>query len=263
MKKNGFTLVEILIAISLIGVVAALTLPNMTRNLQVAELQAQFNKTYADLNDFAVYFKSRHSMTLPYWASMYGTDYQQKFIQYHSKTSATTGNIYTNMQTDEGKESLKKYTRRNLTNPNSGGSSSALCDASAYIEDNIGRIYSFDDNPPRGYNGPRVCVDINGAKKPNTWGLDVFSFLFTVDGSVIPEGEYNKFSNLYEEEYQSPDGKIKIGPAWSAQTTVGPSKCYAHYAGQTCAYYAAENKSPKDETKTYWKDFVGKKQYLK
>ena len=34
MKKNGFTLVEILIAISLIGVVAALTLPNVQRSAE-------------------------------------------------------------------------------------------------------------------------------------------------------------------------------------------------------------------------------------
>jgi len=49
-NKKGFTLAEILITLTVIGVVAALTIPNLLQNTNQAELKAAWKKTFADVS---------------------------------------------------------------------------------------------------------------------------------------------------------------------------------------------------------------------
>ncbi len=44
MLKKGFTLSEVLITIAIIGVVAALTIPNIIKNTQRKDLETAFKK---------------------------------------------------------------------------------------------------------------------------------------------------------------------------------------------------------------------------
>jgi prepilin-type N-terminal cleavage/methylation domain-containing protein len=48
--KKGFTLAEVLITLAIIGVVAALTIPAVTKNYKATELKTQFKKSYSILN---------------------------------------------------------------------------------------------------------------------------------------------------------------------------------------------------------------------
>ena len=133
------------------------------------------------------------------------------------------------------------------------GNGTALhCDNGGYHKDVHGRFYTFDDRPSSGYNGPRVCVDINGIKAPNRLGVDTFSFLFTVDGRVIPEGMDHP-NNFY-------DGQ---GIHWASGTLKadGTNNCNSANYSVTCAYYAVNNISPTGKGK-YWQDFIAKNIYL-
>lgn len=49
-RKRAFTLAEILIALTIIGVVSALTIPNIMRNTQAAQYKTAFKKGMAELN---------------------------------------------------------------------------------------------------------------------------------------------------------------------------------------------------------------------
>lgn len=49
-ERFGFTLAEVLITLGIIGVVAAITIPNLMTHLRNKKLESQFKKTYAELN---------------------------------------------------------------------------------------------------------------------------------------------------------------------------------------------------------------------
>jgi len=257
MKKFGFTLAEVLITLGVLGIVAMITLPALHTNTKYTELQAQFKRTFTDLNDFAGYFQSDQGISVPKYTALYGgPSFYSEYRKYIANSAKISDASVWNMANSGTNHSYKQHS---LTNSASTTSLGGICDASEYMVDGLGRIIFFDDAPPRGYNGPRICVDINGTAFPNIWGVDIFSFLFTVDGSVIPEGQAHEASNHYDEV----DAERQIGAAWSAGTTTGASNCYAHSNGQTCAYFAQKDRNPKNADQTYWKHFVGEKQYLK
>ena len=47
--KIGFTLAEVLITLGIIGVVAAITIPNMINNSKAAKLRSQFLKAHSSV----------------------------------------------------------------------------------------------------------------------------------------------------------------------------------------------------------------------
>lgn len=254
MKKRAMTLAEVLVALALIGVVAAVTLPNLMLNAQLTELESQFKKTFNELNQFAGYFQSETGMSVPFYTVHQGSSKKlaEQYATYIAKTTKVSNWV-------SGSTEDNPYQYHSLIDTMGAGLTGNLCDNTGYYTDGGGRVVAFDDPPLRGFNGPRVCVDINGAKKPNTWGIDVFSFLFTTDGSVIPEGMPHKHSNVTSTVY---DREKEEGYAWKAGTILGEEYCYNNNYGQTCANYAALDVNPKNSRQSYWKDFIGKKQYL-
>ena len=121
----------------------------------------------------------------------------------------------------------------------------STCDRSGFIWDTQGRTISFDDTPQAGKNGPKVCIDINGEKAPNRYGVDYFVFMFTTDGYVIPWGQVHK---------DNPDCTNVAGnctiPFDSCKYTSNTPDSYS------CANYALINQHPTDSGKDYWHDFV-------
>lgn len=58
-----------------------------------------------------------------------------------------------------------------------------------------GAVIIFNDNATgEDQTGPVVCVDVNGQKAPNRYGMDYFLFAFTKDGKVVPMGDTNQTS---------------------------------------------------------------------
>lgn len=241
--RKGFTLAEALATLTILGFIAAVALPGLLSGKELVEHQAHLKKAYVELNDFASYFEADHSMTVPAWININGVAaFYKEFGNYLatlSKTSDWVWNSDETVQKPYDFYALKGHFVQNWP-----------CDSSGIYVDSLGRLISFDDAPKAKYNGPRVCIDTNGKNGPNTFGIDIFSFLFTVDGEVIPDGQEHP-NNWY-------DGK---GFAWEAGAMKGASNCYNHNMGLNCAYYALNDISPKDSSKTYWKDYIGKKQY--
>ena len=246
MQKTGFTLAELLMTLTILGIISAVTLPGVIADHESAKLQAALKRTYLDLNDFASYFSADKHLSVSEYTARNGVDslvreYKDYMVMVSKKSDYKWG--------DESKFLPYKIYRLN------GIEGGRACDAGSYIysTDNLGRTVSFDDAPMSGYNGPRICVDLNGEDKPNVIGKDIFSFMFTTDGSVIPEGQ--KHPNNYTEE------KGSKGFAWTAGTSEKPEDCYNSSIGQTCAYYALNDISPKIRGHKYWSQFIKKSEF--
>lgn len=242
-KKSGFTLAEVLITLGIIGIIAALTLPGLISNYQYLVLQVQFKKAYSELNQIATLFKEHNGVAIPTYINKYGyNSFLEQFPKYLKETSKISDWQY-NSDSSIINMPYEMYTM------NGKKMSSFLCDTHYFHAEITERIVSFDDTPKKGYNGPRVCVDVNGTKKPNILGVDIFYFQFTTDGYAIPEGTEHKDNNYTASVY-------------SGGTAKGtPENCYNQGTYSiSCPYYALIDKNPKGNGK-YWKDFIGKKQY--
>ncbi len=250
MKKTGFTLAETLMTLTIIGIISAVTLPGLLAHHETVKLQSALKRTYLDLNDFAAFFAADKHMSVSEYTSRNGL---QSLISEYSDYMAMIQKKSDYKWGDETKN--RPYKIYQLKNQ--GIEAGLPCDAGAsiYNKDNLGRTVAFDDAPRSGYNGPRICVDINGEHKPNIMGKDVFSFLFTTDGSVIPEGQ--EHPNNFTED------KGSKGFAWEAGTSVGPQHCYDSTVALTCAYYALNDISPKISGHKYWTQFIEKREYDK
>lgn len=262
MTKTGFTLAEVLITLGIIGVVAAMTLPALINKTNNKELQTAFLKTYSELNQLALLFTAENGVTIPEYTSGKVTngisqeDASLIFSYYKGSSSLTpTG---TGSQDEEGNFIAfydihylngKKYSGGGNS---SGQNSSFLCDNTSFRNNTSGAILILNDAPQAGKNGPVICVDINGKKRPNRYGIDYFMFIFTVDGKVLPVGQEDKSNPGNCNSGSGVCGNFNnIGPEYCSNTSTNITK------NTSCAYYALSNTHPTQKGKDYWNDFLG------
>lgn len=180
-KNKGFSLGEVLIALGVIGIVAALSIKIMFYNVQDKQYKAQLKKTYEVL-------RAAH---------------QRIIIDYGSMPKALSG-----CDDDEDDDCLKNILRNYLKyvdECNDGGSTFGKCHPSTVYEldgdlstDNYGRRVSnvaglvlSDGTLLNIDNDSKTCsdtmssltdkcaeiaVDLNGLSGPNKIGIDVYSF---------------------------------------------------------------------------------------
>ena len=244
--KSAFTLAEVLITLGIIGVVAAMTIPTLIGNYKFSVLNNQLKTVYSDLNQAATLFKVHNEISVSeYAASTSATSALDLFSKEY--TTVLNRNNMNAGTKDENGYRLEPYETHSITGKGSGA---LFCDESYYMYDPQGRIISFD-NKPSGYeNGPKVCIDVNGLKKPNSLGQDIFIFVFTVDGHVIPFGQQHANNPAVGWIYGN--GSIEN------------KEDYCVYSSDTskqiaCANYALINQHPHTDGKDYWHDFVNGK----
>ncbi len=256
-KTVGFTLAEVLITLGIIGIVAAMTLPAVINRTQSKELETQFKKVYSELNQIAQLFKNEKGISLSEWAAdnnVFGSSQgnASKFVplimQYYNGNRKFDDVVFSSTD-EEGNARSIKY---DIYTMNGTKLRIGPCDDSGFYYDVAGRIFSFvGDRVISGDDGPVVCVDINGIKKPNKFGYDLHIFYFTTDGYVLPMGQPHK---------DNPENST-ITDASSANFFVtGKSYCKStsNVRNQAaCAYYAIQNVNPQGEG-NYWQDFLGK-----
>lgn len=249
--KRGFTLAEVLITLGIIGIAAAMTLPSLIKNHQKKVLHTQFLKAYSDLNNAALLFSAKEGLSVTeYSKTVNQNTYNsspvlKKYLSYFK--GSKNGNIYMSGDLDESTSTNKNYeTVFGFTPKNLAGKfikSANPCDESFASEEIGGRLYVMDNNLSLAYEnleyGPKICIDINGRKGPNTYGYDWFVFVFNGDKALKP---------------YIGNSQVGYGPDLAE-----PSK-YCNYTVSnptyTCAYYALNDVSPEDPTKKYWTDFL-------
>ncbi len=237
-RRTAFTLAEVLITLGIIGIVAAMTMPALINRTNKKELEVALKKTYSELNQASMMFYSNEGISIVEKYLNENTSpipLANAFMKYFQG-----GHKYNNAQWQNVDE-IEGYTIYHL---NGNAQNRIICNNSGYYTDNIGRIFAFNDLPKNSNeNGPVLCVDVNGEKLPNKYGYDIFLFLFTVDGHVIPMGQEHK--NNPTTNSINVNGFIK-----------GEDECKKSSTGFSCAVFAISDTHPTEKGKTYWKDFI-------
>lgn len=247
--SKAFTLAEILITLGIIGVVAALTMPSLINKTQNKELHAQYKKTYAELNQVSQLFMQDNGISATDYAQTYGTpNFVRNKMPNYFKGFELIDDTTFGSTDEEGNKLSNAYQMYTF---NGSKVSLGPCDDIGFRTDVGGRIYSFvGDNIQEGQQGPVICVDINGQKRPNKWGYDIYIFRFTRNGYVIPMGqEYKSGEEAYGSAGDRTSSNFFIKNQCRATSSVSNQF--------SCSYYALADKHPTIEGKNYWQDFLG------
>ena len=237
----GFTLAETLIVMGIIGVVAALTLPNLNSSTGDKEKVSKLQKIYSNLQDA---FSRAEAVYGPVENWCPGCD--------NSKASAKfQGRLLDFLKVSKVCDSSSEHTCFTEYDDNGfeyvqSTPAFILSDGSSIILIGQGHETSLAapgitaDVPEKHVYG-LIWVDLNGVNKgKNTGGDDIFSFTITSTGGIIPDGgEYclDKFDPSKEADFlatawvlhtgnmdylknkngKCPDGKTVLN--WTTNTT--------------------------------------------
>lgn len=190
--KKGFTLTEVLIALVIIGIIGAITVPMIYAQYTEQEKISKVKKAYstlanamtrvkADGGDYIFDIDSDENLNT---ISSFFDNYLKSYLIISSVCYNTSG-----CWNDGDTKSLNGETARWNRNGIGIGSQivTAVLNDGTFI--NIdghkkGNITSYFGVNSSGNYGLVVSFDINGAKEPNTIGKDIFAAVFTADGFV-------------------------------------------------------------------------------
>ncbi len=167
----GFTLAEVLITLGIIGVVVAMTLPSLVGNYKKKQTVTQLKKSYTVLSQ-AVKMSELKNGSVAYWD--YTLPAKEFFETYLSNYVSINKNTIT--------DSVKSYNYLNGSTCTEN-----LCTGNSYnvfLSDGSSLTVSRATLP----DGRVIIVDINGYKKPNTIGKDVFAFAIIKNYGLAPFG---------------------------------------------------------------------------
>ena len=185
---KAFTLAEILTALTIIGVIAAVTVPALMQRTQKQEYVSALQKAYSTLSQAAHMIIAEH-----------GSPKADENSESRLSDDISVYNMY------------KKYLNVIKDCGTSEGCiSRQMRDLNqSYYSDNWGTMHLpgvvFNDGVQAGFFGAdktcrakiegfgaidycaRIYVDLNGEKKPNTIGIDIFQFVLKENG-LFPQG---------------------------------------------------------------------------
>lgn len=171
----GFTLSEVLITLTVIGVVAAITLPPLIQNYQKQVFVNQLKKEYSTINQAFQKIMADE-----------GVDSIDNLSD-----DANGIKISGNQRVDLGKYLKIVDNKEEYSSPTGykllyGGTFSTYNLNTLYLSD--GAILFI--NP---YDTPFINIDVNGKKGPNVVGRDLFCFNLHKNGRLVPYGDDNGY----------------------------------------------------------------------
>lgn len=189
--KKAFTLGEILITLAIIGVIAVITIPTLYSNYTDQERISRAKKGYATLANAMTMVKT--------WGGDYIFDVRdgsnENMEEWYNEYLKPNLQIIKTCYNKAGcwnEENTKNLSGVNAAYNRKGigiGSNiitavmndGTMINIDAYSSNDIWRYFGVDLDT---VSGVVVFFDINGVKKPNTIGKDIFITVFTEDGLV-------------------------------------------------------------------------------
>src|SRR5574344_1459992 len=223
MMKKAFTLAEVLIVLGIIGIVAAMTIPQLISNYHKAATVSQLKKTYSMLNQ-ALKASIVDNGDVSEWdyvgsGEVIGEKYILPYLKVISKcplswtTEAAKNSSGTNSYAYQGRYGYY------------------LVDGTVISFANYfpGNAYDWSMNHALG-----ITVDLDGLKKgPNRVGHDVFTFLIPTEQS---EAKNRHLNTVLPASYNYDSNDILKGNvSWGIGSCEGRDKTTAPYAGTGCA----------------------------
>ena len=184
--NKGFTLAEVLITLGIVGIVAAITLPNLIYDYKAKQLKSKFYKTYSIIQqvfkDMEAEGDSGDPFTYP------SATFYKVFGKY--LTGATDCKNKTDKENCYQHSNIGNKKYRTFSGETFNGSAGLFDEGQLLLQD--GTLLLFEQ-----YNGGRsdyhcfIAADLNGINNPpNIFGYDVFVFQF-LDGEIVPVGYKN------------------------------------------------------------------------
>lgn len=190
-KKFGFTLAEVLIVVGIVGIIAQMTIPTLVQNVQERATIAQLKKAYSTLSQ-AYSFAVQDNGTPDNWGLTADAAGALNLLQ----VLAPYLNLSKNCGIDVNSGCLPDaYIYLNGLDDASPEDSYPTSSKARLADGSLLSFWNQDPNCLQS-RGPSlalstVCavaaVDLNGFKKPNQEGIDIFRFLITKYG-IVPFG---------------------------------------------------------------------------
>lgn len=180
MKKRGFTLAEVMVALGLIGVIAALTIPIFVANSKNRANAAKLATTVSALeNAFTSMIASEAVNDLT--ETSFGLARTETNLGKYLKLQGSNTTLNSYYGTASPFVTLSKSSSQPTVTIIFQAKSGALL-----IYDDSLVAAAADDSHPGSIG--RLTIDVNGNAKPNVWGRDVFYFRIGNDGILYPAG---------------------------------------------------------------------------
>lgn len=171
-RKLAFTLAEVLITLGIIGIVAAITIPQLINNYKAKRLRTQFLKSYSTIQQA---FKEMEADDVSTDPTTYNTlEYYKTFMNYlQAPMDCGIGDnkylpcVYMRDSSSKDYKPYKTYDGK------TNASMILFDDGQIALQD--GTLLLFENYAPR--MRVFVSVDLNGYNnKPNRWGYDFLPF---------------------------------------------------------------------------------------
>lgn len=206
-KKFGFTLTEMLVTLSIVGVIAAMTVPTLMSKYQKEAQTVQIRKASQELANAIDMFITAEGKTSLVATGIF--DNVDAFI---------TSNLKVVKTCDANDTSCFATSYRSIDNSQTGtvncnGNSYVLANSAAIcINEVLAIVVNDDEDEDGGISGWNpdlnnrpilnnwgkpyltVLMDTNGAEKPNIGGRDMFTFYITKKGEVQGSSPDQRFS---------------------------------------------------------------------
>lgn len=173
MKKRGFTLAEILVALGIIGVIAAMTMPTFTAstaNAKIGPSLATAVSNFEQANAAMLQANNVEKITEAVNGGM-ASSYPYKIEQYMKVSKKWDGSDTPVLMTKSGVTYTFDFLNAAAQNN--------------YVDKSFAHMV---------YIG-KVTIDINGNGNPNSLGVDQFVFGMFDDGSLRPKGGHQSWNN--------------------------------------------------------------------
>ncbi|MBQ8458713.1 prepilin-type N-terminal cleavage/methylation domain-containing protein [bacterium] len=185
MTKKGFTLAEILITLGIIGIVAALTIPQLMHNYRAKKMRSQFDKTYSILNQ-AIKTMQSDDVSIDFIDYPTATFYKT-FIKYFNGATlcGTSSQTYSGGDICYDFKNPQSYYKNFHNGLNINYPNNYIDDGQFILQDGTQIYIENYTNYDRLY----ISADLNGYKHaPNRWGYDLFTFQY-IDDELKPMGD--------------------------------------------------------------------------
>lgn len=184
-KKFGFTLTEVLVTLSIVGVIAAMTVPTLMSKYQKEAQTVQIRKASQELANAIDMFITAEGKTSLVATGIF--DNVDAFITSNLKVVKTCASNDTSCFATNYRSIDNSATQT----VNCGGTSYVLANSASICITSVGRYEVANNHMPSlsilnaGRPYLTVRMDTNGSEKPNIGGRDMFTFYVTKKGEIV------------------------------------------------------------------------------
>ncbi len=179
-KTRNFTLAEVLITLVIIGIIAALTVPLLVNGYQKKQTCIKLKKVYSELCQAVSLAEVEYGSKENWEWGLTGAEFKDKYLYPFVKVS-------TQKMSEARAENIKYYnvSGQETTQLSSMRDSADIITLASGAQVFVGYVQGSGSQTEEGRTAlsrKGFIIDINGYKKPNRFGRDVFSFTITPNG---------------------------------------------------------------------------------